>query len=374
MFSRDYYKNNVLKLLSYADVKIGGNRSWDIKVVNDNFYKKVFEERTLGFGESYMDGWWDAESLDETIVRLLKSNVREKIKKNFVLIFKIIVAFLFNSNTYKKAFQIGEYHYDIGNDIYESMLDKRMVYTCGYWDKASNLEEAQEAKLDLVCKKLNLKKGQKILDIGCGWGSFAKYASEKYGVSVVGITVSTEQVKLAKELCKGHPVEIRFQDYREVNEKFDHIVSLGMFEHVGYKNYKNYMDMVSRNLKEEGLFILHTVGRNSSVIIAESWIDKYIFPGAMIPSIKQIGSAIEKKFVMEDWHNFGADYDKTLMAWFDNFDKNWYKFESRYGKKFYRMWKYYLLSFAGAFRARHLHLWQIVLSKKGVIGGHKRIC
>ena len=241
---------------------------------------------------------------------------------------------------------VGKEHYDIGNDLYQLMLDKRMTYTCGYWKNAKNLEEAQEAKLDLICKKLGLKKGDKVLDIGCGWGSFAKYAAEKYGARVVGITVSKEQVELARKLCKGLPVEIRIQDYREVNEKFDHVVSIGMFEHVGYKNYRTFFKTVHKCLKDDGLFLLHTMGQRDSYPDFNHpdyhWVLKHIFPNGMIPSIKQIGKATEELFVMEDWHTFREDYDKTIMAWWNNFDKNWPKLRAKYGDRFYRMWRFYV--------------------------------
>jgi cyclopropane-fatty-acyl-phospholipid synthase len=253
------------------------------------------------------------------------------------------------------------------------MLDRRMTYTCGYWKNARNLDEAQEAKLDLVCQKLDLKPGQTVLDIGCGWGSFAKFAAERYGAHVVGVTVSEEQMKLGKELCKGLPVELRLQDYRDIQGSFDHIVSLGMFEHVGYKNYRTFMRVVYEHLSDGGLFLLHTLGGNTSVRSGEAWMDKYIFPNGMFPSLVQIGRAIEGLFVMEDWHNFSADYEKTLFAWFANFNKHWPEISGKYGETFYRMWKYYLLACAGTFRTRSSQLWQIVLSKNGVPGGYKSI-
>ncbi len=255
-----------------------------------------------------------------------------------------------------------------------------MVYTCGYWNPstssgqgAKTLDEAQEAKLDLVCRKLGLRSGQRILDIGCGWGSFAKFAAEKYGVSVIGVTISKEQVLLGQKLCEGLPVEILLKDYREIEGEFDHIVSLGMFEHVGYKNYRVYMEVAGKHLKKGGLFLLHTIGNNFSMRDGDAWVRKYIFPNGMLPSIKQISKNIEGLFVMEDWHNFGADYDKTLMAWQKNFEDNWDKISPQYSERFRRMWNYYLLSFAGSFRARNIQLWQIVLSKEGIPGGYKSI-
>jgi cyclopropane-fatty-acyl-phospholipid synthase len=273
----------------------------------------------------------------------------------------------------RKAFEVGEKHYDIGNDLYSRMLDKRMVYTCGYWKEAQNLDQAQEAKLDLVCRKIGLKPGQKVLDIGCGWGSFAKFAAEKYNAKVVGVTISKEQAEFASKLCNGLDVEIRIQDYRSVNEQFDHIVSLGMFEHVGYKNYKTFMRTAHKCLKDGGLFLLHTIGGNESVVSTDPWVHKYIFPNGMLPSIKQIGESIENLFVMEDWHNFGTYYDKTLQAWYENFKAHWNEISDKYNERFYRMWTYYLLMSAGAFRARSTQLWQIVLSKDGVSGGYKSI-
>jgi len=169
------------------------------------------------------------------------------------------------------------------------------------------------------------------------------------------------------------PIELRLQDYRDVHETFDHVISLGMFEHVGYKNYRTYMEVASRCLKDDGLFLLHTIGGNMSVTHTDPWIERYIFPNSMLPSLAQIGKAIEKIFVMEDWHNFGADYDKTLMAWFHNFNKHWDTLKGKHGDRFYRMWKFYLLASAGGFRARKNQLWQIVLSKNGVPGGYASI-
>lgn len=377
------------ELLKLADIEIGGSRPWDIQVHNPALYKRILAQGTLGIGEAYMDGWWDCDAIDELMKKVVEAQLEKKIKiGNFA--FDILMARIFNRQTKDRAFEVGQKHYDIGNDLYIRMLDKRMCYTCGYWANANNLDEAQEAKLDLVCKKIGLKKGDRILDIGCGWGNVAKFIAEKYGAEVVGITVSKEQVALAQELCKGLPVEIRLQDYRDVNpseilvreyspqvgagEKFDHIISLGMFEHVGVKNHRDYMEMANRCLKDGGFFLLHTIGGNTSVSTTDPWMGKYIFPNSMLPSIAQIGKSIEGLFVMEDWHNFGADYDKTLMCWYKNFNDHWDEIKDKYGDRFYRMWRFYLLVCAGNFRARKgTQLWQIVLSKGGVKGGYKSV-
>jgi cyclopropane-fatty-acyl-phospholipid synthase len=246
-----------------------------------------------------------------------------------------------------------------------------MIYSCAYWKDADNLDKAQEDKLELICRKINLRPGMRVLDIGCGWGAFGKYAAQKYNVEVIGITVSKEQVELGRKLCEGLPVEFRLMDYRDLNEKFDRIVSVGMVEHVGYKNYKTYFEIASKCLKDESLFLLQTIGNIKSDKGIDAWTDKYIFPNGMLPSVTQLGKAIETLFVMEDLHNLGADYDKTLMAWFENFNRNWDKIKNRYSERFFRMWKYFLLSAAGAFRSGiRNQLWQIVLSKNGISGGY----
>jgi len=365
----DNVKKTVEGLLEKADVKINGKRDWDIQVHNPKLYARVLADGTLGLGKAYMDGWWDCKRLDKFIDKVLSARLDENVKASASVFWSLLWARMTNMQTKNKAKVVGEKHYDVGNDLYKAMLDKRMTYTCGYWKDAKTLDEAQDAKLDLVCKKVKLKPGMKVLDIGCGWGSFAKYVAEKYKVKVVGITISKEQVKLAKELCKGLDVEIRLQDYRDVNERFDAIISLGMFEHVGYKNYKEYMKVVHRCLKDDGLFLLHTIAGNTSVVSTNPWIGKYIFPNSMLPSAVQITKSTEGLFILQDWQNLGSDYDKTLMAWHSNFVKAWPKLKKNYNERFYRMWTYYLLTCAGTFRTDSLaqnQLWQIVYSKKGM--------
>ncbi len=371
---KNNYKIIAEDVLALAGVKINGDNPWDIRVSNDGFYRKAITEGELGIGESYMDSWWDAEKIDEFICQVLKAQLDEKIRRKLSILLKLLSVRLFNLQTKRRAFIVGEKHYDLGNDLFQNMLDKRMAYSCGYWKNAQNLDEAQEKKLELICRKINLKPGMRILDIGCGWSAFGKYAVEKYDVKVEGITVSKEQVEMGRELCKGLPVDIRLMDYRDLNEKYDRIVSVGMFEHVGYKNYKTFFEIADKCLNDEGLLLLHTIGTNISEDTLDLWSEKYIFPNGMLPSVAQIGKAIENHFVMEDWHSFGQDYDKTLMAWYQNFDKNWEKIKDKYSERFYRMWKYFLLSSAGSFRSRRRsQVWQIVLSKKGIPGGYNSV-
>lgn len=364
------FRAKLEKLLEGTDIVFNGNKPSAIHVYNSNLYERILTEGTLGLGEAYMDEWWDCSRLDELFNKFCSAQVKIRVMLDPQSIKNGLWSYFINRQSKNLVSDKVKHHYDIGNDLYRAMLDARLAYSCGYWKEAKTLDQAQEHKFALICRKLNLQPGQRILDIGCGWGSFMKYAVEKYDVSCVGITLSSEQIALCRELCAGLPIEIRFADYRELNETFDHIVSIGMFEHVGYKNYSQYMKVARRCLKDEGLFLLHTIGNNKTVISVDPWIDKYIFPGGMLPSIKQIAKATEGKFVMEDWHNFGADYDKTLMCWFENFSKNWETIKNNYDDRFFRMWKYYLLSCAGAFRARGNQLWQVVLSKNGVPGGY----
>lgn len=363
-------KNRISELLSYADIQIDGNNPWDIKVYNDNFYARVLTDGTLGAGESYMDKWWDCDQLDEFSSHVIKADLQDRIRSNRKLLSEILLLKIFNKQSKSHSFDNSQKHYDLGNDLFINMLDKRLVYSCGYWKDAHSLDEAQENKLDLTCRKLYLSPGMKVLDIGCGWGGFAKYAAEKYSVKVTGITVSKEQAESGKKICSDLPVDIKLMDYRDLNDKFDRIVSIGMIEHVGYKNYNTFMHVTNQCLKDDGLFLLHTIGSNNSGIYNDPWITKYIFPGSNLPSIKQIGKSTEGLFTMEDLHNFSADYDKTLMAWHDNFARNWDNIKNKYNERFFRMWKYYLLSCAGSFRARKNQLWQIIFSKKGVPGGY----
>lgn len=374
--SKLYYSNpqaTLEKVLSKADVTIDGNHPFDINVHNHDLYARVLAQGSLGLGESYMDGWWDCKALDQFFFKIMRADIAKNVPMTLNTICAVLQSKLMNMQSQARAFQVGEQHYDLGDDLFSLMLDKRMIYSCAYWKNANNLEQAQEHKLDLICKKLYLRPGMKVLDIGCGWGGLALFMAQKYGVNVIGVTISKEQAKYAQEIAKGYPVEIRLQDYRDLDETFDRIVSVGMFEHVGYKNYQTFIDICHKLLANDGLMLLHTIGGNQSYTTGDEWINKYIFTNGMLPSICQIAKILEGKFVMEDWHNFGADYDRTLMAWHENFIKNWPQIQAKYGDRFYRMWNYYLLSCAGLFRARSIQLWQIVISKKGELGGYQSI-
>ncbi len=355
----------ISELVREAGITINGDAPWDIQVFDERVYQLVLSKGSLGFGEAYMDGMWECEHLDQLFQRLMSARIEEKIDNwsKLRLLGEIMRHSLFNLQSSQRAFQVGEQHYDIGNDVFEAMLDPTMSYSCAYWHDAAGLRDAQLKKLDMICRKLELKPGERMLEIGCGWGGLARYAAENYGVEVVGITISKEQQKLARARCEGLPVSIELMDYRNLTEQYDKIVSVGMFEHVGPKNYAVYFDTAHRALKDDGLFLLHTIGNSVTSPKTDAWIDKYIFPNGKLPSAREIASTLERRFLIEDWHNFGPDYDHTLMAWWDNFETAWPFLQAKYGKRFYRMWKYYLMSCAGFFRSRQGQLWQLVLSK-----------
>ena len=363
------YESKLRALLESAGIAIGGTNPWDITVHDPRFYKRVVTESHLGIGESYMDGWWDCPALDQFFYRVLRSRLDTKVSQATRILGNML-GFLVNLQKPSRAFTVGEVHYNVGNDLYEAMLDKRMLYSCGYWKEARDLDEAQDNKLRLIFNKLDLAPGMRVLDIGCGWGGAARFAAEHYGVSVTGVTVSSEQKKKADKLRNDLPVEVRLVDYRQLDGSFDRIYSIGMFEHVGVKNYRRFFEITHNCLKSDGLFLLHTIGSKRSSTHTDKWTHKYIFPNSMLPSARQITTAAEGQQLIEDWHAFGNDYDHTLMAWHRNFEKHWSKLSHAYDKRFYRMWRYYLLSAAGSFRARNVQLWQILFSNNGITGDH----
>ena len=362
-------RNRIATLLEMADIAIDGSRPWDLQVRNSDLYRRVLCGGSLAFGEAYMEGWWECDRLDELFYRLLRAGIEERVKR-LSWYLTALRARLCNLQKPSRAFTVGTHHYDIGNELYACMLDSRLIYSCACWDQAETLDAAQEAKLDMVCRKLNLQPGMRVLDIGCGWGGAAKFAAERYGVKVVGVTVSRQQAAHAQQVCRGLPVEIRLQDYRAVTGSFDRIFSIGMFEHVGSKNYRTFMRTARGLLRDDGLLLLHTIGTNVIRACADPWITRYVFPNSMLPSASQIAAVLEERFVLEDWHVMGHHYDRTLMQWYRNFQEGWDRLRHRYDSRFHRMWTYYLLSCAGAFRARSIQVWQIVASPAGIVGGY----
>lgn len=353
----------VQELLQQAGISVNGSNPWDIEVHNEEFYPRVLAGGSLALGESYMDGWWDTPAPDQCVARLMEARLVEHVKRDIRALMVSLRCRFTNQQVKRRAYDIGERHYNLGNDLFRLMLDKRMVYSCGYWREAQNLDDAQEAKLDLICRKLELERGMTLLDIGCGWGSLLQYAAEAYGVTGVGVTVSREQADLASERCRGLPVTIKLQDYRSIDGVYDRVASVGMIEHVGWRNYATFMRVAHDALQPGGLALVHTIGSNRSDGGVDPWIERYIFPNSVLPSLARLAAASEPNFIAEDVHSFGPYYDRTLMEWERRFREGWEHVSERYDERFYRMWRFYLLACAASFRIRGIQLWQFLLSK-----------
>lgn len=362
------------RLLAEAGVTINGNAPADVQVHNEKLWRAIALSGSLGLGESYMKGWWDAQSLDAFFFQLLRAKMSLGLSDPTTVMARL-AATLGNPQTRHRSKQVAEQHYNLGNAFYSSWLDPYMQYTCAYWGAGDDLEAAQRRKLDLICRKLDLRGGERVLELGCGWGGFARFACEHYGVEVEGYNISTEQVNFARARCaeKNLPATFHLSDYREASGTFDKVVSIGMLEHVGEKNYRPFFELIRQCLKPDGLALVHSIGCNETKRTSDPWFRKYIFPGGQLPSLMQLTRALEDVLLIEDVHNMGAHYDKTLMAWFERFDQSWPQFAAEYGERFYRMWKYYLLSCAGSFRARNIQLWQLVLSPQGRAGGYTSV-
>ena len=355
----------VRELFELGGIDVGGPGPGDIHVHDPRFYGRLLRDASIGLGESYMDGWWETDALDVLLEKILRAGLQDKVTGNLRLRLLTARAIALNLQSKARSSPSVAAHYDIGNDLYTRMLDPRMVYSCAYWKDTSTLAEAQEAKLDLVCRKLGLEPGMRVLDIGCGWGGLAAYAAERYGCAVVGVTLSRDQLTLGQAMWKDLDVDLQLADYRDVRGTFDRVTSIGMMEHVGPKNHRLFMEVVHRSLAEDGIALIHTIAARRSRRHGTPFVEKYIFPNAVSPSLAQLGTAIEGLFVLEDLQNIGPDYERTLLAWWENFDRAYPELQPGYDERFYRMWKFYLLAAAGASRARDAQVFQLVLTKPG---------
>jgi cyclopropane-fatty-acyl-phospholipid synthase len=353
----------VRRLLEKAGIDVDGGAPHDIIVHDRRVYARVLRDGSLGLGEAYVEGWWDSQAVDETLTRILRARLADWAGTSWLETASVLSTKIVNLQSRRRAPQVAEQHYDIGNDLYRAMLDRRLVYTCAYWNGAQDLEEAQEAKLDLVCRKLGLDAGMRLLDLGCGFGGLARYAAEKYGARVTGLTLSKRQVDLGRELCAGLPVELRLQDYRDASGTYDRVVSVGILEHVGPRNYRTYMKVVDRCLAPGGISLFHTIVNPRSQTVGDPWITRYVFPNSSLASIAQLARAMEGLFLLDDLHAFGDDYDCTLMAWYRNLVRAWPQLKATYCERFYRIWTYYLLMSAAVFRTRQAQLVQAVISR-----------
>ncbi|MEM7778157.1 MAG: cyclopropane fatty acyl phospholipid synthase [Pseudomonadota bacterium] len=376
----------VEEICSTAGISIDQHRPWDLRVHNADFYDRVLADGSLGLGEAYMLGWWDADDLFGFFERLLSAG-RTSDRKNigWRTTFAFLKARLVNVQTKSQARTLADAHYNLSNELFERMLGPSMAYSCGYWTGASDLDDAQFAKYDMICRKLQLEPGERLLDIGCGWGGFARYAARNYDVEVIGLTISSEQAAYARALCAGLPIEINCCDYREFDQRYhdgsiDKVASIGMIEHVGYRNYRKMFEVVCGALRPRGLFLLHNIGSAVSTEVGDPWLNTYIFPGGVLPSMKQLSEAAERLFILQDVQNIGVHYTPTLRAWHENFEAYWSSDDRTEDRPqvwgscevFYRMWRYYLLCCAAEFRTGGSQVWQSVYAKGHLDDGYLR--
>lgn len=353
-------------LLQKADIQIEGIRPWDIRIRHPDFFKRIMLQGLLGLGESYMDGWWECDRLDIFIYKFLANKLDDAVPENFSDILMILSEKIFNRKSDDCDSRVLVKKYDIGYDVFTHMLDPYMQYSCGYWRNGATLAEAQEAKLKMICEKLQLAPGMRVLDIGCGWGGTAEYIARHYDVYVEGITNSTEEQKVAQSRCQGLDITIMLEDYQDLSDdKFDRVIALGTLEYIELKNYSDFFKAVARSLKPDGLFLLHSTGSTQLVNHVGPWLNKYIFPNGCLPSGQQLVQSIEPYFVIEDWDNLGTDYDKTLMSWSEKINESWPVLSMNHSPKFKRMLDYYLCSGAGFFRAGRIQLRQILFCMGG---------
>ncbi len=356
----------VTELFAEADIEVNGMRPCDIQVRDDRFFRRVLKDGTLGFGESYMLGWWDCDDLEELCCRAIRSGIEQRVRPAIGTMIEIVFGMVLNLQSKSRSKVVAKRHYDLGNDFFGAMLDPAMQYSCAYFHGTTDLATAQELKMELICKKLGLQPGMRLLDIGCGWGGLARFAAENHGCEVVGITISEQQKAYADRYCEGLPVDIRLKDFRDIDGEFDAICSVGMLEHVGSRNYDTYMDAASGCLRDGGLFLCHTITANEARRGTDPWISRYIFMNSELPTAAQVLQAAEGYFVNEDMHNLGPYYVPTLRAWEAGFMRSRDDFRIEYGEQFVRMWRFYLLSCSGAFRARSLQVIQFLFSRGGL--------
>ena len=354
-------ERRIRALLEAAKIEINGPNPWDPQIHNRDFFSRVRARGSVGLGETYMDHWWDCERLDEFFNRIVGARLSEQIPITPNLLWLLFKSRIQNRQRKGVARTAAEVHYNIDVDIFEATFDQRLNGSCGHWKDAQTLDSAQEAKLDLICHKAQLQSGQRVLDIGSGWGAFSGFAAERFGVECVGVSVSSVQVEYCRKRYAHLPVEFRLNDYRDISIDVDRIVSIEMFEHVGPKNHRTYFRCARQCIGKDGVFLLQTILANEPFPVLDPWLDKYIFPNAVLPTLGEIATATQGLFVIQDFRAFGADYDKTMMAWYQNFQSRRPMIAKKYGDRFCRMWDYYLLCCAGGFRSGIINVGQLVL-------------
>jgi cyclopropane-fatty-acyl-phospholipid synthase len=350
------------RVLSRAGITVNGCHAWDIQVHDEQFFDCLYRSASEGLGDSYVQGFWDSDDLTETLGRFIAIGGRSALKG------PIAHNMQTTESEQKKSLEVVDSHYESKNGLYSNMLDPYMQYSCALWDDDThNLQEAQIKKMRLIGQKLELQPGDHVLDIGCGWGGLPKFLSETFGCRVTGINLAEHHIDYANQRMAHNKVKVIKQDYRDLTEKYDKIYCIGVSEHFGLNNYKQFMQIVHDQLNPGGIFLLHTIGENVTRPKADTWITKNIFPNGYIPSLSLISQCAEGLFITEDVHNFNTSYEKTLLAWDANFQRNWNLIRKLHPeldtRDFYRMWRYYLNFCAGGFRKRCTQLYQIVFTR-----------
>lgn len=378
------FKALVTAKLAQAGITINGTNPWDLIVKDDRFYARTAIGGSLGLGDSYAEGLITCEDIGALQQRWIAADTHPpgpRWPRNPAEAWIRLKMLMSNQQNIERSRDVGKFHYDIGNDLYRRMLGPTMAYSCGYWagikyaTDALALDQAQRNKYQIICEKLNLRWGMRVLEIGCGSGGFAAYAAREYGVDIVGVSISKEQIAYAQQaypdLCASGQINLQLMDYRGMydtfGQQFDAAVSIGMFEHVGPANYAVYMKAVRDCLKPHAPFLLHTIVGNGN---PDPFMWYRIFRGGVLPLEAQMAKAAKPYFAIEHVENFGYDYYLTLKAWWNNFVAAWPELEHTYDRRFYRMWEFYLKACAALFEARRIHLQHWLLVPGGTKHGY----
>ena len=382
IFSNIYKEGGIILIDAKGQKYICGNPKKDnpttVKLLKENLNWKLILDPELDFPEAYMRGENIIEnaSLKDFLMDLVKNLGRREVNSASYISKRIfqLWRYLSNFNLPGKSRKNVEHHYDIGGEkgekLYDIFLDRdHRLYSCAYWkEDTKTLEEAQKNKINHIVKKLDIKQGQKILEVGCGWGGMAFEIAKQKGCEVLGISLSKNQInyckKKAKELGLDNQVNFELADYREIQGQYDRIYSVGMFEHVGKKFYKVFFESMNKLLKDDGIFLLHTIGVVDKPSPPNKFINKYIFPGGVCPSFSQIIEPIEKTgLIVSDTETLIRHYDKTLESWLERFLSKRKEVKDLFDDKFVKMWEFYFASCAAAFRYRDLAVFQLQIVK-----------
>lgn len=363
-------------------VEVGGipDTMWNhIEILDKSAWTDIITKGNLGIAEAYMHNKLKVDPLPFFISVLNDTSIGTRRKEGTDYLGMVMQAvalptdlmgLLTNQQTRELSSRVTKQHYDAGNDLYEKMLGPSMSYTCAYWKDAKNLDEAQFNKMDLIRRKLELQPGMKVAELGMGWGTAANHMHKYGNVDVTGVSLSEQQVKWAQENLAKEGLRFIWSDYRDHCEDpkhmhtYDRVYSIGMLEHVGYKNYAPFFKCIKALLKPDGLAVVHSIGEPDFVSASDPFLDKYIFPGAVIPAMSTITAGFENDFILEDWQNFGFDYSLTLAAWNENANVFFKENPDKYTPEFQRMWEYYLKMCEALFVTRINQLWHFVLSPR----------